>query len=176
MQRSTSRRRASPAGVDDSRRLEVWDLPATADVVDLDGLTNAEEDPGGVLVWPVAAHRWARTVSEELLYFTWPDRGVRYTCAGCARVLQGHGIGLDVTGGQLVQLVARRPQIAAFLRRRGDTITAFNPRDRCWFLEDDGLCRIESRTAAPPSPATAGCSRSTACSGSARTPWSTSTA
>src|SRR6185503_20280068 len=22
-------------------------------------------------------------------------------------------------------------------------ITAFNPRDRCWFLADDGLCRVE---------------------------------
>jgi hypothetical protein len=47
-----------------------------------------------------------------------------------------------VTGGQLVQLVAKRPELAAFVRRRGDAITAFNPRDRCWFL-DDGLCRIE---------------------------------
>jgi len=42
-----------------------------------------------------------------------------------------------------VQLVAKRPELAAFVRRRGDAITAFNPRDRCWFLADDGLCRIE---------------------------------
>ena len=42
-----------------------------------------------------------------------------------------------------MQLVARRPEIVPFLRRRGEAITAFNPRDRCWFLEDDGLCRIE---------------------------------
>ncbi|HEY1547335.1 MAG TPA: hypothetical protein VGG28_05925 [Kofleriaceae bacterium] len=48
-----------------------------------------------------------------------------------------------MAGGQLVQLVAKRPELAAFVRRRGDAITAFNPRDRCWFLADDGLCRIE---------------------------------
>jgi Fe-S-cluster containining protein len=75
-------------------------------------------------------------------YFTWPDRGLRYECRGCGACCKGHGIGIDVTGGQLVQLVARRPELAAFVRRRGDAITAFNPRDRCWFL-DDGLCRIE---------------------------------
>lgn len=76
-------------------------------------------------------------------YFTWPDGRFRYECRGCGACCKGHGIGLDVAGGQLVQLVARRPEIAAFLRRRGDAITAFNPRDRCWFLADDGLCRVE---------------------------------
>jgi Fe-S-cluster containining protein len=77
------------------------------------------------------------------VYFTWPDRRFRYECRGCGACCKGHGIGIDVTAGQLVQLVARRPEIAAFVRRRGDAVTAFNPRDRCWFLEDDGLCRIE---------------------------------
>src|SRR4030095_8712740 len=47
------------------------------------------------------------------------------------------------TGAHRVQLLARRPALLSFLRRRGDAITAFNPRDRCWFLADDGLCRIE---------------------------------
>jgi len=77
------------------------------------------------------------------VYFTWPDRRFRYQCRGCGACCKGHGIGIDVAGGQLVQLLARRPALAAFLRRRGDAITAFNPRDRCWFLADDGLCRIE---------------------------------
>ena len=79
----------------------------------------------------------------ERVYFTWPDRRLRYECRGCGACCKGHGIGLDVAGGQLVQLVARRPEIVPFLRRRGEAITAFNPRDRCWFLEDGGLCRIE---------------------------------
>ncbi len=79
----------------------------------------------------------------EQLYFTWPDRRFRYECRGCGACCKGHGIGIDVAAGQLVKLVARRPELTAFLRRRGDAITAFNPRDRCWFLADDGLCRVE---------------------------------
>ena len=79
----------------------------------------------------------------ENVYFTWPDRRFRYECRGCGACCKGHGIGIDVAGGQLTQLVARRPAITAFLRRRGEAITAFNPRDRCWFLADDGLCKIE---------------------------------
>ncbi|MCW5808812.1 MAG: YkgJ family cysteine cluster protein, partial [Deltaproteobacteria bacterium] len=79
----------------------------------------------------------------ERVYFTWPDGRFRYTCRGCGACCKGHGIGLDVAGGQLAQLVARRPEIVPFLRRRGDAITAFNPRDRCWFLADDGMCRVE---------------------------------
>lgn len=77
------------------------------------------------------------------LYFTWPDRRLRYDCRGCGACCKGHGIGLDVAGGELVQLLARRPAMLAFVRQRGDAITAFNPRGRCWFLADDGLCRIE---------------------------------
>ena len=79
----------------------------------------------------------------EHVYFTWPDRRFRYDCRGCAACCKGHGIGIDVAGGQLIQLLGRRPALAAFLRRRGDAITAFNPRDRCWFLTSDGLCGIE---------------------------------
>jgi Fe-S-cluster containining protein len=77
------------------------------------------------------------------VYFTWPDRALSYRCAGCGACCKGLGIGLDVAGGQLVQLARARPGLVPFLRRRGDAITAFNPRDRCWFLADDGLCRIE---------------------------------
>ncbi|MFT3696153.1 MAG: YkgJ family cysteine cluster protein [Kofleriaceae bacterium] len=76
------------------------------------------------------------------VYFTWPDRGLRYECRGCGACCKGLGIGIDVAAGQLTKLVAKRPELIPFLRRRGDAITAFNPRDRCWFL-DDGLCRIE---------------------------------
>ena len=76
-------------------------------------------------------------------YFTWPDRKMRYECRNCGACCKGHGIGLDVAAGQLVKLVAKRPELAAFVRRRGDAVTAFNPRDRCWFLADDGLCRVE---------------------------------
>ncbi|MEP6859490.1 MAG: YkgJ family cysteine cluster protein [Deltaproteobacteria bacterium] len=86
-------------------------------------------------------------------YFTWPDRGLRYECRGCGACCKGLGIGLDVAAGQLVQLVTKRPELAAFVRRRGDAITAFNPRDRCWFLADDGLCRIETEDGRAAKPA-----------------------
>lgn len=77
------------------------------------------------------------------VYFTFPDGGLRYDCRGCGACCKGHGIGIDAAAGQLVQLTARRPELVAFVRRRGEAVTAFNPRDRCWFLADDGLCRIE---------------------------------
>lgn len=83
------------------------------------------------------------TDASSSIYFTWPHDRLRYRCEGCGACCKGHGIGLDVAGGQLVQLVARHPTIAAFVRRRGDTMTVFNPRDRCWFLAGDGMCEIE---------------------------------
>lgn len=89
----------------------------------------------------------------ERVYFTWPDRRLRYECRGCGACCKGHGIGLDVAAGQLTQLVARRPEIVPFLRRRGEAITAFNPRDRCWFLDDGGLCRIEAEDGRAAKPA-----------------------
>lgn len=89
----------------------------------------------------------------ERVYFTWPDRRFRYECRGCGACCKGHGIGLDVAGGQLEQLIARRPEIVPFLRRRGEAITAFNPRDRCWFLDSAGLCRIEAEDGRAAKPA-----------------------
>jgi Fe-S-cluster containining protein len=82
-------------------------------------------------------------IDPATVYFTWPDRGLSYRCAGCGACCKGLGIGIDAAGGQLVELARTRPGLVPFLRRRGDAITAFNPRDRCWFLADDGLCRIE---------------------------------
>jgi Fe-S-cluster containining protein len=82
-------------------------------------------------------------VDAAQVYFTWPDRRLSYRCAGCGACCKGLGIGIDVAGGQLAALVERRPSLVPFLRRRGDAVTAFNPRDRCWFLADDGLCRVE---------------------------------
>lgn len=93
------------------------------------------------------------TGAVEQTYYTWPDRRLRYECRGCGACCKGHGIGLDVAGGQLTQLIARRPEIVPFLRRRGDAITAFNPRDRCWFLAGDGRCSIEVEDGRPAKPA-----------------------
>jgi Fe-S-cluster containining protein len=82
-------------------------------------------------------------IDPAAVYFTWPDRALSYRCAGCGACCKGLGIGIDAKGGQLAALTERRPQLIPFLRRRGEAVTAFNPRDRCWFLADDGLCRIE---------------------------------
>ena len=87
------------------------------------------------------------------VYFTWPDRALSYHCAGCGACCKGLGIGIDAAGGQLVALTTRRPELIPFLRRRGDAFTAFNPRDRCWFLADDGLCRIETEDGRAAKPA-----------------------
>ena len=76
-------------------------------------------------------------------FFTFPDRVFSYQCQGCAACCKGHGIGLDATGGEVAHLTAAYPAVIAFLRRRGDATTAFNPRDRCWFLDDHQLCRVE---------------------------------
>lgn len=75
--------------------------------------------------------------------FTWPDRGLAYDCRGCGACCKGLGIGLDAAGGELERLTAAYPEVAAFARRRGPALTVFNPRDRCWFLDDGGLCRVE---------------------------------
>ncbi|MGE5182802.1 MAG: YkgJ family cysteine cluster protein [Acidobacteriota bacterium] len=82
-------------------------------------------------------------MQRERVYFTWPDRRFRYECRGCAACCKGYGIGVDMVAGELVQLVTKRPEVAAFVRKRGDAMTVFNPRERCWFLEDDGMCRVE---------------------------------
>ncbi len=77
-------------------------------------------------------------------YFTFPDRGLAYDCRGCGACCRGLGIGVDDDAGELERLLAAEPAIAPFVRRRGAALTVFNPRDRCWFLDDSGLCRLES--------------------------------
>ncbi len=77
-------------------------------------------------------------------YFTFPDRGLTYDCRGCGACCRGLGIGVDATAGELERLVAAQPAIAPFVRRRGAALTVFNPRDRCWFLDDGGLCQLET--------------------------------
>lgn len=78
------------------------------------------------------------------IYATWPDGVFSYECRGCGDCCKGLGIGLDAAGGQVARLVRLYPATAPFLRKRGSTWTAFNPRGRCWFFDDSGLCRIES--------------------------------
>lgn len=76
-------------------------------------------------------------------YLTWPDGAFSYECRGCGACCKGLGIGVDAARGELDALAARYPEIEGFARLRGATWTVFNPRDRCWFLDDDGWCRVE---------------------------------
>ncbi len=76
-------------------------------------------------------------------YFTFPDGALRYDCRPCGACCKGLGIGLDMVAGDLDRIEAVAPGIAAFVRRRGPAWTAFNPRGGCWFLETDGLCKLE---------------------------------
>jgi len=85
----------------------------------------------------------ARELDRKQVYFTWPDKVFGYDCRGCADCCKGLGIGLDELGGQVEKLVGLYPAITPFLRKRGATWTAFNPRGRCFFLDDQGLCQVE---------------------------------
>jgi Fe-S-cluster containining protein len=82
-------------------------------------------------------------MKRERIYFTWPDRGLSYECRGCGACCKGLGIGLDAASGQVESLTGHYPELIPFLRKRGDTWTAFNPRGQCWFIDGEGLCRIE---------------------------------
>src|SRR5678815_4187396 len=95
------------------------------------------------VVTPCHARARIAVVDPANAFFTFPDRVFSYQCQGCAACCKGHGIGLDATGGEVAHLTAAYPAVIAFLRRRGDATTAFNPRDRCWFLDDQELCRVE---------------------------------
>ncbi|MCG8418849.1 MAG: YkgJ family cysteine cluster protein [Proteobacteria bacterium] len=82
-------------------------------------------------------------MADKTVYFTWPDQRFFYQCANCGECCKGLGIGLDDRGGQVSDLVDRYPQLVVFLRKRGTTWTAYNPRGRCWFLASDGRCGVE---------------------------------
>ena len=77
------------------------------------------------------------------ILFTWPDRRFTYDCPSCGACCHGMGIGIDAAGGQRERLLQLYPGLASFSRKRGATWTIFNPRGRCWFLDQSGLCRVE---------------------------------
>ena len=83
-------------------------------------------------------------MDRKSVYLTWPDNVFSYQCRGCAECCKGLGIGLDEHGGQVEGLLNIYPELTPFVRKRGAAWTAFNPRGRCWFLDEQGLCRVES--------------------------------
>lgn len=82
-------------------------------------------------------------MNRDHIFFTWPDSTFTYDCTPCGACCKGLGIGLDNENGQTQELLSLYPDITPFVRKRGLAWTIFNPRGRCWFLADDGLCTIE---------------------------------
>lgn len=82
-------------------------------------------------------------MSTDTVYFTFPDNTLSYDCATCGACCKGLGVGLDHAAGEPERLVTLYPALAPFMRNTGGAWTARNPRGRCWFLGDDGLCRVE---------------------------------
>src|SRR5438128_229638 len=79
----------------------------------------------------------------DAAYFTFPDGALTYDCATC-RQRCCRGKGFAVADPELVPLLAKAPELAAVLALRpGGALGATNVSDGCWFLEGDGLCRIE---------------------------------
>ena len=76
-------------------------------------------------------------------FFTFPDGAFSYDCRGCGACCKGLGIGFDAQRGELDRLLGLYPGLGAFARQRGGVWTAINPRGACWFLGDEGLCRVE---------------------------------
>lgn len=75
-------------------------------------------------------------------WFTFPDAAWSYDCAGCGACCRGLGIGL--ARGQVDALLSQMPALATFVRARGGALTVANPRGRCFFLDDGGLCTVET--------------------------------
>lgn len=81
------------------------------------------------------------------VYFPFADGALGYSCVECGfRCCKGAGFG--GTRSEVVQLVARYPSLAMFVAPQRDPeaayvqLTNFSP--SCFFLRDDGLCRVQS--------------------------------
>lgn len=77
------------------------------------------------------------------LYFAFPEGSLQYVCEECDALCcrgQGFAGSLKREMGPLLQIY---PTLGAFATdRRGDEVTFTTPAGRCFFLQDDRLCRI----------------------------------
>jgi len=80
--------------------------------------------------------------NDAVLHFAFADGAIGYDCVACgARCCKGLGFALG--GGELVQLLARRPEFAPFAQPMRGAVHMFDLEDGCWALADDGWCGIE---------------------------------
>lgn len=84
-----------------------------------------------------------RPLEPERTLWTFPDATFSYECRGCSACCKGLGIGMDEAAGEVEAMLGRYPEVLAFVRQRGGAWTAANPRGGCWFLDPEGLCRVE---------------------------------
>ncbi len=87
------------------------------------------------------------TLGKLDVYFPFADGALGYHCGECGfRCCKGAGFG--ATERELVQLTARYPFVSLFVNPRREPemplvqLTNFAP--NCFFLRDDGLCKIEN--------------------------------
>jgi Fe-S-cluster containining protein len=78
-------------------------------------------------------------------WFSFIDRSLRYDCITCgSQCCKGAGLALD-SAHELVRFARLEPRMATLLRVMGQEVAQpLETRDGCWFLEDSGLCAIET--------------------------------
>lgn len=76
-------------------------------------------------------------------FFTFLDGALRYDCPTCGQACcRGKGMALDAR--ELVPLLVREPRLAPLVTSAPSGLAGWaDVTDGCWFLRDDGWCRIE---------------------------------
>ncbi|MSP63684.1 MAG: YkgJ family cysteine cluster protein [Myxococcales bacterium] len=87
-------------------------------------------------------------------WFTFPDGALSYDCATC-RQRCCRGKGFSFSADELVPLLRRAPSLAPHLQLGGGgTFRAVDLTERCWFLEESGLCELETKHGRDAKPST----------------------
>ena len=79
-------------------------------------------------------------------WFSFIDRSLRYDCISCgSQCCKGAGLAID-SAHELVRFARLEPRMATLLRVMGHEVAQpLETKDGCWFLEESGLCAIETR-------------------------------
>lgn len=81
---------------------------------------------------------------QTLLYMAFPDGVFQYVCAECtALCCRGDGFAGSLKREMPVLLTLYPALGSAVVSRQGSRLTFFTPAGRCFFLDEDNLCRIE---------------------------------
>lgn len=81
----------------------------------------------------------------ERVYFPFADGIWSYNCAACgSKCCKGYGF--SATQQEFIQLSRRHPRLALFADAAGSNgiVPLNNLSDRCFFLQDDGYCRVQN--------------------------------